>query len=148
MSKPCSICVHKKRCQIDQSYLEMQDIAAVAKKYRVSEDALGRHIRKKHISRVIEAAAIETKTKIGLDIQKCAQEIYDIATGSAQDARSIGQFGAIGGCLGAAAKVLDILNKGPEDRSQVAPKESGYIKGYLGRAEEIYAKTKDQSPSN
>lgn len=112
MSKPCSICVHKKRCQIDQSLLKRQDIAAVAKEYRVSEDALGRHVRNKHISAIIEAAHNDSQNKIGLEIGACAQEIYDIATGSAKDARAARQFGAVGSCLNPAAKVLEILNKG------------------------------------
>ena len=115
MSKPCSICVHKKRCQIDQSYLKTQDIAAIAKQYRVSEDALGRHVRNKHISEIIEAAHNESQIKTGLEISACAKEIYDVALGSAKDARAARQFGAVGSCLNPAAKILEILNKGKED---------------------------------
>jgi len=114
--RSCSICYHKKRCEIDKSVLETNDIASVAKLYRISESALGRHVRNKHISKIIEAAAIENDKSTGLDIQKCAQEIYDIATGAAKDARAIGKFGPVGSCLSPAAKVLEILNKGNDDK--------------------------------
>ncbi len=139
--RPCSICVHKNRCQIDEEYLKTTDIRGVARKFRVSEDALGRHISKGHISKAIQAAANEKAIQTGLDIQKCAKEIYDLCFGAAQDARGK-DLRALGSCIAPAVKVLEILNKGdPEGKPPEAPKESGFIKGYMNRAEEVYAKS-------
>ena len=110
--KPCSICADKNRCRIDEEYVKTTDIRGTARKFRVSEDALGRHISKGHISKVIEAAANEIKKQNGLDLATCAKEIYDLAMDSAKAAKKANQFNAIGTCLGPAAKVLDILSKG------------------------------------
>lgn len=116
--KPCSICADKNRCQIDEEYLKTTDIRGTARKFHVSEDALGRHISKGHISKAIQAAANENEIKHGLNLHTCAKEIYEIATGSAKDARAAKQFGAVGSCLGPAAKVLEILNKGNDDEDK------------------------------
>jgi len=140
VSKPCSICIHKNRCRIDEDIFIMRDIAAVARKYRVSEDALGRHVNKGHIPKAIESAANEKDVQTGLNIQKCAQEIYNIATGSAKEARAESQFSAVGSCLGPATKVLDILSRGEESKPPPAPKESGFFSSYIKRAEEVYEK--------
>jgi len=115
--KPCSICADKNRCRIDEEYVKTTDIRGTARKFRVSEDALGRHISKGHISKAIQAAANENEIKHGLNLQACAQEIYDIATGSAKDARAAKQFGAVGSCLGPAAKVIEVLSKGNETKN-------------------------------
>jgi hypothetical protein len=110
--KPCSICADKNRCKIDEWYIKTTDIRGTARKFRVSEDALGRHISKGHISKVIEAAVNDSEKKRGLDLQACAQEIYDIATSSAIEAKKARQFGAVGSCLAPAAKIIDVLSKG------------------------------------
>ena len=152
MSKKCSICTHKNRCQIDELILSKTPYRTIAHEFKIKGkdpvQTIKNHVRYNHIPQIIKEAEKNRQTQIGLNIQKCAQEIYDIATGAAQEARSEGHFNAVGSCLGPAAKVLDILSKGSEDKPQGTPKESGYIKGYLGRAEGVYAKTKDQSPSN
>ena len=109
MGKVCSICVHKKRCQIDQSLLQSQDIAKVAQTYRVSYDALYRHYKNGHIDKEIKEAQKEVEKSERLDVHKCAREIYKIGTEAANEARRAGQYGAVGSCLGAAAKVVDIL---------------------------------------
>jgi hypothetical protein len=64
------------------------------------------------VSKAILEAEKESEVKRGLDLQKCAQEIYDLALESAKDAKKAKQFNAIGSCLQPAAKVIDILSKG------------------------------------
>ena len=144
--KLCSICAHKNRCQIDEWYTKTKDIRRTARKFRVSEDALGRHIRKGHLSDYIKLAVNVELKEQGLNLYKCIQEIYDIATGSAKDARDARQFGAVGSCLTAASKALDVLNKGDGGKPSDNPKDSGFSKAYLKRAKEVYVQAKDQSP--
>lgn len=114
----CKICDHPNRKKIDAA------IVSGMKNPTIYHDlinsgpeknwiqALKDHKRYGHISKLIQAAANEYNIKTGLNIQTCAQEIYNIATGAAKDARIAKQFGAVGSCLGPAAKVLEILNKG------------------------------------
>jgi hypothetical protein len=113
-SKPprCSICADKNRCAIDLEYIRSRDQRGTARKFKVSEDALWRHIDKGHISEAVKASENVNLANHGLNMQTCAQEIYEVAVGSAKDARAARQFGAVGSCLNPAAKVLEILNKG------------------------------------
>jgi hypothetical protein len=108
----CSICADKNRCKIDEWYIRTADIRGTARKFRVSEDALGRHISKGHISKAIQAAANENEIKHGLNLHECARTIYDLAVDGAKEAKAAKQFNAIGSCLQPAAKILDILSKG------------------------------------
>jgi hypothetical protein len=109
----------------------------------VSEDALYRHVTNGHILTVVKAQDTEQRLQQALDINDCAKEIYDIAIAATHEARQAGQFSAVGSCLKAASNALCILKPtGKEDPPE--PKESGFMKGYLARAEEVYAK--DQSP--
>jgi hypothetical protein len=140
--RKCSICTHKKRCQIEEELTRNAEYSEVARRYRVSADAIKRHVDNKHIPK---ATNREDDQRI-LNIQKCAQEIYDLCFGAAQEARTK-DLKALGSCIAPAVKVLEILNKGNDpNKPPETPKESGFIKGYMKRAEEVYAK--DQSPTN
>lgn len=112
MSRKCTICADKNRCAIDQCVVKGEPIRRIASHFDVGEKSLERHVKAGHVSKVIEAVAIENEKERGLDLRKCAQEIYDLALDSAKAAKKANQFGAIGSCLTPAAKVLDILNKG------------------------------------
>ena len=68
MARSCSICTHHRRDSMDKLLLRGEQLKAVAVRYSVSEDALGRH--KRHMQIVIAKAA-------GLVEQK------DVAYGSA-----------------------------------------------------------------
>jgi hypothetical protein len=112
--KPCSICADKNRCKIDEWYVKTADIRGTARKFRVSEDALGRHISKGHISKVIQAAVNDSEKERGLNLQACAQEIYDLCLSGAKKAEKQ-DLRALGSCLGPAVKVLELLNTGKPD---------------------------------
>jgi hypothetical protein len=148
MSKKCFICSNKNRCQIDELILSKTPYNTIAHQFKISGknpiDTIKNHVRYGHISKTIQAAANEREIQIGLNLATCAKEIYEIATGSAKDARIAKQFGAVGSCLGPAAKVLEVLSKGDPDKPPETPKESGFMAGYMKRAGEVYAK--DQSP--
>ena len=55
MARNCSICTHHCRDKMDKLLLRVEQLKAVARRYSVSEDALGRH--KRHMQLVIAKAA-------------------------------------------------------------------------------------------
>ena len=112
MAKPCSICSHKKRDQIDKCLINKTSYRNIKERFGVSLGALNRHVNDGHIKEKIQKSKDLEDAVEGLDLQKCAQEIYDLALESAKDAKKAKQFNAIGSCLGPAAKVIDILSKG------------------------------------
>ena len=61
MARTCTICNHHRRDSIDKTLLRGEQLKATARRYSVSEDALGRH--KKHLQVVIAKAAALTDQK-------------------------------------------------------------------------------------
>ena len=55
MARICTICHHHRRDSMDKALLRGEKLKSTASRYRVSEDALGRH--KKHMQLVIAKAA-------------------------------------------------------------------------------------------
>jgi hypothetical protein len=55
MARACTICTHHRRDGMDKLLLRGEQLNAVARRYSVSEDALGRH--KRHMQLVIAKAA-------------------------------------------------------------------------------------------
>jgi hypothetical protein len=84
----------------------------IAARFDVGVKSLERHVKSGHVSKAILEAEKESEVKRGLDLQKCAREIYDLALESAKDAKKAKKFNAIGSCLQPAVKVIDILSKG------------------------------------
>lgn len=112
MPPKCTICAHKKRDQIDQCVAKGEPMRRIAARFDVGVKSLERHVKSGHVSKAILEAEKESEVKRGLDLQKCAREIYDLALESAKDAKKAKKFNAIGSCLQPAAKVIDILSKG------------------------------------
>ena len=61
MARTCTICNHHRRDSMDKSLLRGEQLKTVARRYSVSEDALGRH--KKHMQLVIAKAAAFVEQK-------------------------------------------------------------------------------------
>lgn len=61
MARVCTICTHGNRDGMDKLLLRGEQIKAVARRYSVSEDALGRH--RKHMQVVIAKAATAVEQK-------------------------------------------------------------------------------------
>lgn len=112
MSKPCSICSHKNRDQIDKCLLSKTSYRNIKERFGVSLGALNRHVNEGHVSKKVKKAQESEEIRQGLDLQACAKEIYDLCLESAKAAKKAKQFNAIGSCLQPAAKVIDILSKG------------------------------------
>src|SRR5437764_11118913 len=61
MARVCTICTHRHRDGVDKLLLRGEQLKAVARRYSVSEDAIGRH--KKHLQVVIAKAATSVEQK-------------------------------------------------------------------------------------
>jgi hypothetical protein len=61
LARSCSICTHHRRDSMDKALLRGEQITVVARRYSVSEDALGRH--RKHAQLVIAKAAAVAEQK-------------------------------------------------------------------------------------
>ena len=61
MARSCTICIHRNRDGMDRLLLRGEQLKSVARRYSVSEDALGRH--KKHMQVVIAKAATSVEHK-------------------------------------------------------------------------------------
>jgi hypothetical protein len=144
--RKCSICSHKKRCQIDESLINNAEYSGLAREYRVSEDALKRHVDKGHISKVIQAAANENQIAHGKSLQEKIDEAYKLALDAAKDAKK-SDLRAFGGCIGGVMKALEIEARIKGDgKPPEPPKQSGFMKAYVEQGKKFYAK--DQSTAN
>jgi hypothetical protein len=61
MARKCTICMHHRRDTMDKALLRAERLKAVARRYGVSDDALGRH--RKHMQLVIAKAAAQIEQK-------------------------------------------------------------------------------------
>lgn len=141
----CKVCEHPNRKKIDAAIVSGTKNPTIFHEFINSGNkeswiqALKDHKRYNHVKEKIKKAQESKDVQEGIDLRQAAQEIFDIAKGSAQDARAAKQFGAVGGCLGPAIKVLELLTPKTESPEQ-SPKESGFMAGYLKRAGEVYEK--------
>lgn len=110
----CSICFSKHREKIDIALASGESERSIAKQYDVSASAVHRHKADGHVCKIIKAAETERQTQIGLNISKCAQDIYDLCYRAAQKAEQE-DLRSVGSCISPAVKVLEILNKGNDE---------------------------------
>jgi len=61
MARTCTICTHHRRDTMDKALLRGEQLKVVARRYGVSDDALGRH--RKHMQMVIAKAAAQIEQK-------------------------------------------------------------------------------------
>jgi Zn-dependent peptidase ImmA (M78 family) len=61
MARTCTICTHHRRDTMDRALLRGEQLKTVARRYGVSDDALGRH--RKHMQLVIAKAASQAEQK-------------------------------------------------------------------------------------
>jgi len=73
----CSICAHSRRRQIDRVLASGDSIRGIARKYRVSEDALSRH--KSHVSASVMRAAEKREENIGESVLQRLEGLYSRA---------------------------------------------------------------------
>jgi hypothetical protein len=107
----CSICNNRKRCQIDQCIIDGDSSRTIAKRFDVGFASVNRHIKAGHVSDFIKLNNQIKQQGQSLNVQKCAQEIYDLCFTTAQDIK-FKDPRCVGSLLAPAVKVLEILNKG------------------------------------
>lgn len=141
----CSICVHKNRCAIDQAVTQGVSFRRIASQFKVGYKSVERHVKNGHVAADIQAAANDNQISRGKDLQQKIDEAYALALDAAKEAKNT-DLRAFGGCIGGVMKALEIEAKvkGSEGKPPEVPKESGFMKGYMKRAGEVYAK--DESP--
>jgi hypothetical protein len=61
MARTCTVCTHHRRDTMDKALLRGEQLKTVARRYGVSDDALGRH--RKHMQIVIAKAAAQIEQK-------------------------------------------------------------------------------------
>lgn len=152
MAKKCSICSHRNHDQIDQLIVQKTPYRTIAEKFKIKAkdpiQAIKNHVRYGHISKQIQKAQEKVQeseeVERGLELQKCAQDIYDLSMEAAKLAKDE-DLRAFGSCVSPAIKVLELLKPG-EGKQDEPSKESGFMAGYMKRAAEIYEKP--QSPPN
>ena len=64
MPKPCSICKHEKRTEIETAILRLEPLRSISRTYRVSEDALSRHKHNSHFLRALVKAHSSSAIKL------------------------------------------------------------------------------------
>lgn len=103
----CSICSHKKRKQIDQSVTEGVSYRNIADQFKVGFQSIKRHVDNGHVSKDIEAAAIENQIDRGAELQKKLDTAYNLALDAANKAKKH-DLKAFGGCISGVLKALEL----------------------------------------
>lgn len=76
MARICSICAHKSRNEIDKALaVDGASIRGIARQFRVSEDALSRHVKGGHLIAKIKQAVKAQEVAEADDLLKEIQEI-------------------------------------------------------------------------
>jgi len=66
MPRPCSVCVHEKREEIDQAIMRGDTYRSISQIYNVSPDAVSRHKKNGHIGKeIVEARQVEVVERSG-----------------------------------------------------------------------------------
>lgn len=138
----CSICVHALRHEIDVSIVGGASERSVAKQFGVSASAVHRHISGGHVQEVLRAAKKAEVVQEGLDLQRIISENIEDLRSLSQEARAHGSYTAAVQALGHIFRAAEILKKTDGDKPPDAPKESGFFKNYMKRAEEVYEGSK------
>lgn len=110
----CTICISPFREKIDIALASGASVRNVAKQFNVGASSVHRHKADGHICDAIKAAESERQIQVGLNIAKCAQDIYDLCYRAAQKAEQE-DLRSVGSCISPAVKVLEILNKGNDE---------------------------------
>ena len=103
----CSICAHKKRKQIDQCVTEGVSYRNIAEQFKVGFQSVKRHVDNGHVSKEIEAAAIENGIDRGAKLQQKLDNAYDLALAAAKKAKKH-DLKAVGGCISGVLKALEL----------------------------------------
>src|SRR5215212_3218222 len=127
MPRRCTVCAHPDREAVDEALVDGTALSTLSAKYRVSEDALGRH-KGNHLPAklVIAQAAEEIAQADSLlnqvrDLQSRAYGILDKAEGTGDLRTALGAIREARGNLELLAKILGELDERPVLNLNVSP---------------------------
>lgn len=127
MARTCTICSHPERAAIDGALVGGGGIPAIAAKYRVSEDALGRH-KSGHVPAVLAKAAEAEEVSRADDLlaqlrslQKRTLGLLDKAEGSGRLGTAVIAIREARGNLELLAEMTDQLDRRPVVNLWLAP---------------------------
>jgi len=135
----CSICIHKKRCAIDQSVADGVSYRRIATLFNVGEKSVERHVKNGHVDKSIQAAANDKQASNGKSLQEKIDEAYKLALDAAKTAKEK-DLRSFGGCIGGVMKALEIEARIKGAGNNEPPKESAFWKSYMNRAGEVFDK--------
>ena len=145
MPKHCAICIHKKRCEIDQLIINKEPYATIATRFHIKGknpiQVIKSHVFHGHLQKIIAEAHKNEEIKKGLVLSECVREIYDLSIKAAQKAYDE-DLKAYGSCMAQAKGVLEFL---PSDqKNEMDKKQSGFASLYLNKAKEHYKQERER----
>ena len=157
MPPPCTACLYiasNPKCDAEKQKGRGVPIAEIQRQYpEISYKTWKNHFNKRHrVNKQKEAKIVNDLIREAIDLKKWAEEIHDLSIKAAQIALGdtprpqSADLRSFGSCMAPITKVFDCMTrKGDESgKGDNEPKESGFLKGYMARAEEIY----DKGPAN
>ena len=127
MPRSCTTCTHPDREAIDEALVSGSALSALSAKYRVSEDALGRHKANHLPAKLVMAQAAEevaqADTLLGQvrSLQQRALDILDKAEEAGELRTALGAIREARGNLELLAKLLGELDDRPQINVLVSP---------------------------
>jgi hypothetical protein len=127
MPRRCTVCTHPDRESIDEALVGGTALSALSAKYRVSEDAVGRHKGNHLPAKLVMAQAAEEVTQADSlleqvrDLQSRAYGILDKAEGTGELRTALGAIREARGNLELLAKLLGELDERPTVNVTVSP---------------------------
>jgi hypothetical protein len=125
--RSCTTCTHPDREAIDEALVSGSALSALSAKYRVSEDALGRHKANHLPAKLVMAQAAEevaqADTLLGQvrDLQQRALDILDKAEEAGELRTALGAIREARGNLELLAKLLGELDERPVVNLNLSP---------------------------
>ena len=119
MPPRCTICYHKKRCQIDECVAKGEPLRRIAAHFKVGVKSLERHVNNGHIDEAIKAAEHENQIKRGKSLFERIQYVQNLALDEALAAKKEKDRRGFAACIAIVTKSHDTEAKitVPENRN-------------------------------
>lgn len=141
----CAVCEYIKkhpRCKLNMKLLEGASYRSIALETGLDQRTIAKHAKAGHGMKPVIAQAGRTKAvKEGLELVKCAKEIYDDCKDNAakakEKAESSRDFKDASGCWDAATRALSVLKVGsPNDHDET--ESDGFEEALKAKAKDVW----------
>jgi hypothetical protein len=130
--RPCKVCdyirSHRGPNRVNEDLVNGISIAAIAQRTGLSAYSLKRHRDEGHMMKgYLNKAHLTKGAKEQLDLMRCAKEIYDMSIRAGKMALGdiprpeSADLRSLGGCLGPAAKIVEVLSRGDSNKEDDVP---------------------------